>query len=406
MVRPTPAVSQIRTYTATVTFEGQTYTNTKTETIPATGHKWNGGVVTTEPDCIHNGVRTFTCSQCKDTYTEEITALGHNMIIHDGAGETCTTTGNKPYCECTRCGNYYIDDMGENLIEDKTDVILPASGHNYGEPSWSWNGYTSASAELICSSCDEKHTENAVITSKITKAASCGVTGERTYTAKVIVDGKEYTDSKTESIPGTVHSYKTTTTKATLNANGSIVTKCTVCGEIKSKKTIYKPKTFTLSSTSYTYSGSAKKPTVTVTDSNGSKIASGNYTLSYKDNTKVGKATVTVKFKGKYSGSKSLTFKINPKGTTISKLTPKKAKIALTWKSQTTQTTGYQIQYSKKSDFSGAKTVSITSSLTTAKTISSLTVKTKYYVRIRTYKKVSSVNYYSDWSKSFTVTTK
>ncbi len=318
------------TFTAKVTFDNKTLTDVKISVIPANGHKWNEEVVTSEPDCTHHGIKLFTCSVCNETHTEDMDALGHDMIYHGAVAPTCTQVGNRPYYECKRCHNTFSDKEGIILVSNNILLTIPVSAH----------------------------------------------------------------------------SYTTTITKATLSANGSEVTKCSICGDVKSKKTIYKPKTFTLSATSYTYSGSAKKPTVTVTDSNGSKIASGNYTLSYKDNTKVGKATVTVKFKGKYSGSKSLTFKINPKGTTISKLTPKKAKIALTWKSQTTQTTGYQIQYSKKSDFSGAKTVSITSSLTTTKTLSSLIVKTKYYVRIRTYKKVSSVNYYSDWSKSYTVTTK
>lgn len=71
-----------------------------------------------------------------------------------------------------------------------------------------------------------------------------------------------------------------------------------------------------------------------------------------------------------------------------------------------TQTTGYQIQYSTSSTFKSAKTVTVSKNETTNKTISKLKAKKKYYVRIRTYKKIGSAYYYSAWSKAKTVTTK
>ena len=102
-----------------------------------------------------------------------------------------------------------------------------------------------------------------------------------------------------------------------------------------------------------------------------------------------------------YKGTKKLTFKINPKGTSVSKvISPKKKKIKITWKKQTTQTTGYQIQYSTNKNFKkGNKTVTVSKNKTTAKTISKLTSKKKYYVRIRTYKTVKGAKYYSGWKK-------
>ena len=60
--------------------------------------------------------------------------------------------------------------------------------------------------------------------------------------------------------------------------------------------------------------------------------------------------------------------------------------------------TGYQVQYSTTSTFDSYKTVTITSNTTVSKVIASLTKGTTYYVRIRSYKKVNSVNYYSMWS--------
>ena len=68
--------------------------------------------------------------------------------------------------------------------------------------------------------------------------------------------------------------------------------------------------------------------------------------------------------------------------------------------------TGYQIQYSRKSSFSGKKTVTISKKNTAAKTIAKLAKGKKFYVRIRTYKTVSGKKYYSAWSAKKTVTIK
>lgn len=208
-------------------------------------------------------------------------------------------------------------------------------------------------------------------------------------------------------VPATGHTYKTTTTKATTSKNGSIVTKCTVCGAVKSKSTIYYPKTVTLSATSYAYDGKVKKPSVKVVGSNGKTISSSNYTVSYASGRKnVGTYTVTIKFKGNYSGTVKKTFTIKPKATSISKLTAKSKGFTVKWKKLTTQTTGYQIQYSTSSKFTNAKTVTVSKNSTTSKTISKLKAKKKYYVRVRTYKTVNGKKIYSAWSKAKSVTTK
>lgn len=130
-------------------------------------------------------------------------------------------------------------------------------------------------------------------------------------------------------------------------------------------------------------------------------ISKSEYTVTYPKSAKnVGKYTVTIKFKNHYTGTEKRTFTINPKGTSVSKVTsPKKAQLKVTWKKQATQTTGYQVQYSTDKNFKkGNKT--------TAKTISKLTKGKKHYVRVRTYKTVNKTNFYSGWSKSSSVTVK
>lgn len=100
-------------------------------------------------------------------------------------------------------------------------------------------------------------------------------------------------------------------------------------------------KSISLSGTSYTYDGKVKKPTVTVKDSSGKTIAASSYNVTYgSGRKKVGKYTVKVTFKGNYSGSKSLTFVINPPKTSISSLKAKRKSLAVKWTKKTTETTG------------------------------------------------------------------
>ncbi|MGN0533545.1 MAG: fibronectin type III domain-containing protein [Eubacterium sp.] len=206
------------------------------------------------------------------------------------------------------------------------------------------------------------------------------------------------------------HIYKNIVTKATTSKNGTIKYTCSACGYSK-LSTIYYPKTISLSATSYTYDGKVKKPTVKVVGSNGKTISSSNYTVTYASGRKnVGKYAVKISFKGNYSGTKTLYFTIKPKATSISSVSAGSKKFTVKWKKQATQTTGYQIQYSTNSKFSKAKTVTVGKNSTTSKTISKLSAKKKYYVRVRTYKTVKingkATKIYSSWSKAKAVTTK
>lgn len=158
---------------------------------------------------------------------------------------------------------------------------------------------------------------------------------------------------------------------------------------------------------SYSYTGKAVKPSVTL-KLDGKTLKKGtDYTVSYKNNKKIGKATITIKGKGDYSGKVTRTFKIVPKKETVSKLTSPKARtIKVVWKKDT-QVTGYQIQYAKNSKFtSGMKIVTIKKKTTVSKNITKLVKNKKYYVRVRSYKKVNGKTYYGKWSKTKSVTCK
>lgn len=193
--------------------------------------------------------------------------------------------------------------------------------------------------------------------------------------------------------------------KAAIKQDGYIVSRCTVCGDEKSKTVIAAPKTVLVSDV--TYNGKSQTPTVTVKDNQGNKISKSQYKISYKNNKNVGKATVTIMFRGsRYSGNLKKSFAINPKGCSISDLKAKVKGFTAKWKKQKTHTSGYQIQYATNRSFVAAHTTTIVKNDIVTKSISKLKAKKKYYVRVRTYKKVGSAKYYSVWSGVKTVTTK
>ena len=165
-------------------------------------------------------------------------------------------------------------------------------------------------------------------------------------------------------------------------------------------------KSVSLSTTTYTYDGKVKKPKVTAKDKKGKKIAAKYYTVKYPSGRKnVGTYTVKVKFKGKYKGTKSASFKIVPKGTAVSSVPAGKKSFTVKWKKQATQTTGYQVQYAENSRFKSASSKTVSKNSTTSLKVNGKPIK-KYYVRVRTYQKVGKTNYYSSWSKASSVTTK
>ena len=159
--------------------------------------------------------------------------------------------------------------------------------------------------------------------------------------------------------------------------------------------------------------GQQIKPTVVVTYEGKKLELNTDYTVTYGTNVNVGSGKVTVKGKGRYYGSISKTFKINPKGTTLKTLTPASKAITVTWNKQsakmkTARITGYQIQYSTSSKFTKAttKTVTVAGYTKISKKLTNLRGKKRYYVRIRTYKTIGSKKYYSPWSSKKAATTK
>ena len=149
-----------------------------------------------------------------------------------------------------------------------------------------------------------------------------------------------------------------------------------------------------------TYTGKAIQTGAYTADNKLYNLYSSDYTVTYKNNKNVGTATVIITGKNRCTGTVTKTFKILPRQTTyLKKATSGKKKITLKWKRQK-NITGYQIQYSRKSSFKGAKTVTIKNNKTVKKTIKKLKSKKWYFFRIRVYKTVGGKKYYSDWNSS------
>ena len=196
------------------------------------------------------------------------------------------------------------------------------------------------------------------------------------------------------------HNFETVVTKATTSKDGKIVVQCKEegCKYIKSTTKIDKITEVKLAKTSYSYTGSAIKPAVTVKDSAGKTIDSSNYTVAYSNNKAIGTATAKVTFKGNYSGTKSLTYTIVPKQVTLKGATGGDKAVTLIWDKGATGTTGYQVYRATSKNGTYTKVATIKKIGTVTYTDKSLEAGKTYYYKVRAYATIDSKNIYSEYS--------
>ena len=376
-------------------------TSYKDSTTKATGHSYGNSVVTKQPTCTSEGTAIKTCTKCNATVTEKLPAKGHTAVTDKGYPATCTTAGKTDGSHCSVCNTVI-----------KVQAVIYATGHK--SSGWIVDKAASigvkGSKHKECTVC-KKVLETAEIPAlsriSISKASVTLSTSTYAYdgkakkpgvtvklNGKTLKNGTDYTVSYSNNT-------KVGTAKVTITGKGNYTGLVSKTYSIKNN---FKKATVSGISTK-AFTGKNITQSITV-KYNGKTLKNGtDYTVSYSNNKNIGTATVKITGKGSYTGTITKTFKINPAKQEIQKLTAKSKAFFVDW-AQKGSATGYEIQYATNSKFTSAKKVTITNNKTDTKTISKLSGKKKYYVRVRSYTTVKGTKYYGAWSASKSVTTK
>ena len=371
------------------------------DTINATGHKFGNWTTTKSSTCTESGTQIRKCETCGATESKSLSAKGHTEVVDKAIPTTCTTDGKTEGSHCSVCGAVI-----------KAQTTITATGHK--SSGWIVDKAASigvkGSKHRECTIC-KKVLETAEIPAlsriSISKASVTLSTSTYAY------DGKAKTPSVTVKVGGKTlkkdtdytvsysNNTKVGTAKVTITGKGNYTGSVSKTYSIKNN---FKKATVSGISTK-AFTGKNITQSITV-KYNGKTLKNGtDYTVSYSSNKNIGTATVKIAGKGSYTGTITKTFKINPAKQEIQKLTAKSKAFFVDW-AQKGSATGYEIQYATNSKFTSAKKVTITNNKTDTKTITKLSGKKKYYVRVHSYTTVKGTKYYGAWSSTKTVTTK
>ena len=209
------------------------------------------------------------------THIETETATATSVITKR---PTCTTAGERTYKAEFKNAAF--------ATQTQTEAVAK-KGHKYAAPTYSWSADKSTcTASRICQK-DKTHveTEKATVTSAVTTQPTYEKTGVRTYTA-AFKNAAFSTQTQTETIAKRVKPQENIQTKTSIK-------KASVSG-ISNKN----------------YNGKSQKQSIKVKLGKKTLKQGTDYAVSYKNNKNIGKATVTIKGKGKYEGSIKKTFQI------------------------------------------------------------------------------------------------
>ncbi|WP_337644090.1 fibronectin type III domain-containing protein, partial [Ruminococcus bicirculans (ex Wegman et al. 2014)] len=376
-------------------------TSYKDSTTKATGHSYGNSVVTKQPTCTSEGTAIKTCTKCNATVTEKLPEKGHTAVTDKGYPATCTTAGKTDGSHCSVCNTVI-----------KVQTVINATGHK--SSGWIVDKAASigvkGSKHKECAVC-KKVLETAEIPAlsriSISKASVTLSTSTYAYDGKakkpgvtVKLNGKTLKNGTDYTVS---YSNNTKVGTATVKITGKGNYTGSVSKTFKIKNNFKKATVSGISTKAFTGKNITQSITVKY---NGKTLKKGtDYTVSYSSNKNIGTATVKIAGKGSYTGTITKTFKINPAKQEIQKLTSKSKAFFVDW-AQKGSATGYEIQYATNSKFTSAKKVTITNKKTDKTTISKLSGKKKYYVRVRSYTTVKGTKYYGAWSASKSVTTK
>lgn len=367
--------------------------------------------------CTENCIITYTCRVCGAEEQKILPPINHeNAYGTKGISATCTENGFTGGRYCPDCEEYI---SGHEII--KAEGHKPSVYSEMVPATCSEEGHT---AVIRCSACGEilnkvevipklshsfkeyVYNDDATCTQDGTKTAKCEICGqEDTVTAENTAKGHTFikyhfdlnatctqngtmtakceycdaTDVVTADDSKLNHSYEETLTKATLSKNGSIKSVCSRCGDIQKETVIAYPKIISLSASSFIYNRKVQKPAVTVKGSDSKIIPASYYTLTYSNasSKNSGTYTVNITFKGNYSGSKTLTYKITPQQVKGLKASAGATTVKLVWN----KTEGAKYYKVEKSE-DGKKWTSLSVIDKTSYTASKLTPGKKYQFRV------------------------
>ena len=204
--------------------EGKNETTLEALTIGVLGHDYGEAAWTWTG--YESAKATFTCSR-DASHVEEVTAAVTSEITTPAS---CESTGVRTYAAT-------VTFQGKNYTDTRTET-LPSLGHAWGEPVWTWTGCGAAEASFACArAAGHVKVLPASITSEVTTQPGCSTEGVRTYTATVTLEGKNYTDTRTETLPSLGHKTQLVGAKAaTCTEDGYTGDEvCTVCQEVVKK---------------------------------------------------------------------------------------------------------------------------------------------------------------------------
>ena len=225
VTEPTCSEEGLKTYTATVTFLGQEFTDSADEVLEMAEHEWDEPEFSwIETDNGYSVTATFTCLNYSTHVRNEYADV--TVLSHEAA--TCTEPETTVY---------------EASVEGWNDRKTVRTGEAAGHGDWSewtivWDDDNHASAERTCGRCGRKETAdsaNIEIETVTVKEATCTAKGKVTYTATLTLNGETAAqDTRTVYTPKAEH-----TPGEPEEENDLIVVRCTVCGSVISSRHVY-----------------------------------------------------------------------------------------------------------------------------------------------------------------------
>lgn len=266
VTEPTCTEQGYTTHTCTNAGCGDSYKDTYTD---ATGHTWGAWSIDIKPTCTMAGTNRRDCSVCDAFETQTVAATGHNWnttyswngyssctatrVCSNDSSHTETATATitntvTTAATCTTAGvRTYTATFSASwaATQTKTETIS-ATGHNWGEPTYTWNSTKTLCTAIRTCQNDSSHTEKATaselagtISNVVTTAATCTTAGVRTYTATFDYNTASWAGrtTTTVAIPATGHNYSTVVTEPTCTEKGYTTYTCNTCGHSYTEET-------------------------------------------------------------------------------------------------------------------------------------------------------------------------